>query len=461
MKRILTTVTLLLMGLTVFTLPATAGSLNTMPNVKSDMLYSDYWANNSEQPNRIIMDESAITTFNKNVIKNLPNIVYDLQSYPDALSHQELTTLLRTYTFPTDARYINGISVGNEYYLTLQKNMNFIQVKSNNPVQYAFAVQRADMRTFPTMDAALEAPGDFEFDLFQETAVEALQPLIVLHSSADKKWSFVQMNNYRGWVQNEKIALTEKAEWRAYQRAENFLIVTGPSMSLGNNPFSPNLSELYLGMGTKLPLVDPSEILPLVDNQSPAGNYVVKIPTRNSQGNAVFKQALVSVAKDVHEGYLPYTHNNILKQAFKLQGERYGWGGSFQGHDCSSFVRDVYSSFGFQLPRNADEQESAPGKTLALDEKMTATERTRLLQTLQPGALLYMNGHVMMYLGTENGIPYIIHDIAANGDVEQKLPNGKLKRVPINQITVTSLHLTRVNNKQLLNLVRLGKSIEQ
>lgn len=448
------------MGLTVFVLPVAAGPMNTMPNVKQDMLYSDYWLKEVQQPNRIIMDAEAIATFNKNLIQKLPTIVHDLQAYPENLSQQELTTLLTGSTFPTETRYFNGTGVGKEYYQALQKNMNLDQVKSSNRVQYGFTVQRADLRTFPTMNASFEAPNDLEFDQFQETAVEALQPLVVLYSSADKKWFYVQTTNYRGWVQNEKIALAEKDEWCNYQNAEKFLIVTGPNLSLGYNPYSSTLSEFSLGMGTKLPLAAPDEVLPLVDNQSVAGNYVVKIPTRNPQGNAVFKLALVSVAKDVHEGYLPYNRSNILKQAFKLQGERYGWGGSFHSHDCSSFVRDVYSVFGFQLARNADEQEAAPGKNLPLDEKLTATERTRLLQTMQPGALLYMNGHVMMYLGNENGMAYIIHDIAANGDPEQKLPNGKLKRTPINQVTVTSLQLTRVNGKQLLNALHLAKGIE-
>lgn len=459
MKRLVTT-TLLLVSLTVFTFPANAGPMVTMPTVKQDMFYSDYWLSQVQQPNRIIMTEDAIATFNKNVIEKLPGTVYNLQTYPETLSKEKLTTLLQTYAVPTAPRYLNGVSVGNQYYQGLQKNTNISQVKSTNAVQYGFTVQRADIRTFPTMDVSLEAPNDTEFDQFQETAVEALQPLVVLHSSADKSWYFVQTANYRGWMQNEKIALTDKAQWLAYQNTGDFLVVTGPSLLLGNNPYSASLSELSLGMGVKIPLADPSEVPPLVDNQSISGNYVVKIPTRSPQGNAVFKLALISVAKDVHEGYLPYNRSNLLKQAFKLQGERYGWGGSFASHDCSSFVRDVYSSFGFQFARNADEQESAPGKTLVLDEKMMLAERTRLLSTLPPGSLLYMNGHTMMYLGNENGMSYIIHDIAAYGDPEQKLPNGKLKRTPINQVTVTPLELTRVTGKQLLSSIRLAKSFE-
>lgn len=460
MRRMLATVMLLLIGITGVMLPAHAAPTSTMLNVKPDMLYSDYWIKKLPQPDQMIMDGKSIAAFNKDVIQKLPSIVHDLQTYPENLSRQELTTLLTTSTFPTETMYLNGNSVGKEYYQALQKSMNISQVKDSNPVQYGFTVQRTDLRTFPTMDAVLETPNDTEFDQFQETAVEALQPLLVLYSSADQKWYYVQTYNYRGWVQNDKIALAEEDEWRNYQNIENFLVVTGPSLSLGCDPYSTATSELYLGMGTKLPLADATEIPQLVDNQSVAGNYVVKIPTRNSQGRAVFKLALVSIAKDVHEGYLPYTRSNILKQAFKLQGERYGWGGSPQAHDCSSFTRDVYSVFGFQLARNADEQEATPGKTLALAEKLTVAERIHLLESMDPGALLYMDGHVMMYLGNENRVAYIIHDIAAHGDPEQPLANGKLQRVPINQVTVTDLQLTRVNGKPLLSALHLAKQIE-
>lgn len=460
MKRIGTTVLLVIMGLMVSTLSATAGPLSTMPNVKQDMLYSEYWTKKLQQPNKIIMNADGVAAFNSGVIRKLPATVYDLQAYPESLSRQELTTLLTTATLPTQTLYNKGVSIKKEYYQALDKNRNINQVKDNNPVQYGFTVKRADLRTFPTMDAALETPKDIEFDQFQETAVEALQPLIVLHSSKDKKWFYVQTYNYRGWIQKETIGLTDKAEWRNYQNPTNFLIVTGPSLSLGYNPYSSTLSELRLGMGTKLPLANDSEVPDLVDNQSPAGNYVIKVPTRNSQGHVVFKPALVSVAKDVHEGYLPYNYSTLLTQAFKLQGERYGWGSSLQSHDCSSFTRDVYSVFGFQLPRNADEQEAVPGNTLVLEETLTAAERTQLLATLQPGALLHMNGHIMMYLGNENGVAYVIHDIAANGDPQQKLSNGKLKRVPINQVTVTDLQLTRVNGKQLVNSLHLAKEIK-
>lgn len=454
----------MVLALAVVLLPAAsagAAPISRMPDVQPAMLSSDYWQGKVSKPQQIVMEEAAIARYNAGVISRLPGVVYDLTAYPAALSQQELTALLTKTPLPTATLYVNGTPVGAAYYQMLQDNRNIAQIKASHAVQYGFTVQRADLRTFPTADAALESPQDIEFDQFQETAVEAAQPLLVLHQSQDGQWLYVQTYNYRGWIAAEKIAVTSRQAWLDYQQATEFLVVTGPALELGYNPYTPALSGLRFGMGVKLPLVRAAEVPALVDNQAPSGNYVVKVPTRSSTGQAVFTLALVGAGQDVHEGYLPYTRANVLQQAFKLQGERYGWGGSFQTRDCSAFTHDVYSVFGLQLARNADEQEAAPGPAIALPESLSAAERLSRLSNLQPGALLYMNGHVMMYLGMEQGKAYIIHDIAAQGDAAQGQVNGRYRRLPINQVTVTTLDVTRVNTKTLLQSLHLAKEIRE
>jgi len=54
---------------------------------------------------------------------------------------------------------------------------------------------------------------------------------------------------------------------------------------------------------------------------------------------------------------LPFTRANLLRQAFRFLGERYGWGHDYQGRDCSGFVSEVYRSMGVQLPRNTSDAE--------------------------------------------------------------------------------------------------------
>lgn len=450
--------------LTASMVPANSGvaaPLSVMPHVTTEMLDASYWIEKLNDPDQVIMNSREIEIFNAEIMRKLPTTVYDLTSYPDSLSKQDLTKLLLKYSFPTSTLFTNGRAIEAAYYDNLKSLMNFEGVQETNSVQFGFTVKRADIRTFPTDDAVLESADDIEFDQFQETAVGPAEALLVLHTSKDGKWFFVQNHDYLGWMKADSIAVGSKDEWLNYQKSNQFLVVTGNMLQLGFNEYSPELSELAFGMGAKLPLAVGDEIPRLVDNQSVAGNYVVKIPVKNQAGQLDFKLALVSAASDVYEGYLPYTRASILKQAFKMQGQRYGWGGSFHSRDCSAFIQDIYAVFGFQLPRNADEQENSAGITVNIPEQATRLERAALLSKMKPGATLHMNGHVMLYLGEENGHEYIVHDIAAQGDSNHPLPEGKLKRVPINQVAVTDVELLRSNGKQLLESLRTLKQIEK
>ena len=57
---------------------------------------------------------------------------------------------------------------------------------------------------------------------------------------------------------------------------------------------------------------------------------------------------------------LPLTRANIIRQAFKFLGERYGWGHDYNARDCSGFVSEVYRSMGVQMPRNTSDQGVSP-----------------------------------------------------------------------------------------------------
>jgi hypothetical protein len=70
---------------------------------------------------------------------------------------------------------------------------------------------------------------------------------------------------------------------------------------------------------------------------------------------------LLPANSDSSDDYLPLTRANLIRQAFKFLGERYGWGHSYDARDCSGFVSEVYRSMGVQLPRNTRDQAVSPG----------------------------------------------------------------------------------------------------
>ena len=81
----------------------------------------------------------------------------------------------------------------------------------------------------------------------------------------------------------------------------------------------------------------------------------------------------------------------------------YGWGGLFFSTDCSSALKNIYAAFGIWLPRNSGAQ-AAIGKQVNLS-KLSAAERQNYI--LRYGApfttLIHVPGHIMMYLGGEDG----------------------------------------------------------
>jgi hypothetical protein len=107
-------------------------------------------------------------------------------------------------------------------------------------------------------------------------------------------------------------------------------------------------------------------------------NYVLKLPVRRKSGELEFKLALLPAASDVALGYMPYTRANLIRQIFKTNGNRYGWGGMLEARDCSALVLEVYRCFGFDLPRNSEDQAASAGKTLDLKGHSRACKQEML-----------------------------------------------------------------------------------
>ncbi|MEG6566775.1 SH3 domain-containing protein [Thermoanaerobacterium saccharolyticum] len=424
-----------------------------IPGTKSEMLDAEYWIEKIPDRDHLIMMQDDIIKFNQKIVEKCDS-VYDLRSYRDSFTYDELLSLIKEYKLPEKEMYFgNGEVVKSDFYHHIADNLNITEIKEVNPVQYGITIRKTSIRSFPTEIAVYSRKGDIEFDRFQETSCQAIEPVIVLHESKDKKWYFVQMYNYKGWAKVTDIAIAKnKEEVFDYLDTDDFIVVTGNRVRTQSNPYDDDVSEIQLDMGTRVPLE--KDMPDTIGNQSTYGNYVVKLPSRDDKGNLVFKDGLISMKEDVHQGYVPYTRANILNQAFKLIGDRYGWGDSFNGRDCSSLIMHIYKTFGFRLPRNADEQERCPGIVHQFSDDLSLIDRIEAFKGIKPGAALYMPGHAMMFVGIDGGVPYIIHDFTGyaerNGD--------KYDFIPVNEVMVTSSLLITADGKMFLE--RIIKSVQ-
>lgn len=429
-------------GLTALFMPAAvqAGSITVMPAVTPAMLHQEFWIDKLKEPDKVILDQQQIAAFNQQTIAKLPDKVYDLHKYPDYVSKADLLKLITLPEMPASVQYVNGQPATAAYYRALAAACNVAAINANTPVRYGFTVTRASIRTFPTADCVTSQPEDREFDNFQETAIDPAEAVIILHQNANNDWYFVQTYNYRGWLPAGAVAVTtSRQEWQQYQSTAEFLSVTARKLIVGDREFA---------MGAKLLLADNQSSPTLVEQLTAAGKYAVRLPVRDPNGQLAFELAAVPADDQVVKGYLPYTRANIIRQVFKLQGERYGWGGMYGGWDCSSLVLDVYRSFGFKLPRNADEQELAAGRTV----NFAGSDRINQLTDLEPGAAVYMPGHTMMYLGEQDGRPYTIHALGSH--------TTAAGRIAVMRVVVSDVSLKLRSGKTFLQALTTGKQFQ-
>jgi len=252
------------------------------------------------------------------------------------------------------------------------------------------------LRYLPESEGWYEAPHDTHYDLIQALTLYPAEPLAVLAESRDKKYCFVQLRNYVGWVDKTEIAFVDHDKWLKYAAPQDFLVFTAGEkrINLGDG------STLLFQMGARLPLKKAK-----VQRD---GTWLAVVPV-SVQGDVVEKLVSIPADKTVHKGWLPYSENNVLRQAFRFLGELYGWCGLEEGVDCSLFTADVYRSFGLDIPGDAVEQRTAMPMRKDI-EKLGREGKLEAIGSCRPGDLLFTEGHVMLYLGKDDrGEPHIIH----------------------------------------------------
>lgn len=409
-------------------------------------LTPEYWIGKIDNPGAIVRDAGWIGAFNARSFEIDPYMV-DITAYPDRVSGPDVVRAIGSVSKPSEAPLFYRDDDDPDRlepvdYDRYRSRLALDRVPETVDVRFGLMIARSDMRAWPTRDFAIQSPETRDLDRFQENALFPGEMVAVLHESADGRWYFVRSYNYHAWVRAHRVVPGARAAILDYVRNDRFLVVTGSKARTNFNPVDRSISELQLDMGVRLPLVGPDELPGHVDGQNVASSHAVKLPVRDENGQLDFRTVLIGRGQDVLEGYLPYTHENVIRQAFKFLGERYGWGHSYNGRDCTGLVLDVYRSMGFALPRNSKQQGNSPiGHNVRLDQAATRQERLDALSAAAPGDLLYAPGHVMIFLGFDAGEPWVIHHMSGSGWVDE---NGAPIEGIMNGVGVTPLLSTEM-----------------
>ncbi|MGY0504465.1 C40 family peptidase [Luteimonas sp. e5] len=409
-----------------------------IPHVSRAQLTPEYWARRSQAPDSALLDAEAIAAQNARLYAEDPSM-HDLRAVPARLPGSDVRKRIESLSkAPSRTLYdIDGKPIPAARIEAWVRDANIAAIPTEVSVRHALVTRRADLRTFPTATRVFSRVGDTDIDRFQESAVFPGTPVLPLHHSRDGEWVFVISPRYAAWMRSDHLAEGVAADVFGYAERRPWLIVTGARAETVYAPEQPQLSRLSLDMGTRVPLLTDWPANRAVNGQLPAGAWVIELPVRDADGRLRLSPALLPRSSDVSTHYLPLTTRTLLTQGFKFLGERYGWGHSYDARDCSGFVSEVYAGFGVQMPRNTSDQGKSPAfNTLEVPESMSREERIELMKTLQAGDLIYIPGHVMMVLGHEDGLTYVIHDTPG---VRYRDEHGNSTRYPLNAVSVTPL----------------------
>lgn len=321
-------------------------------------------------------------------------------------------------------------------------------VKEYSPAVWpGICISRADVKK--KLGAWQESPCDWtEKDGDNQiTVLLPNEPVVIVRESSCKEWYYLYARNAAGWVRKDCIADCGGSDCDIQQRngrQPDFYVITASRWRTECNPKYKCVSQIPLYMGTILKKCNGKEFAGFPYN----GNIAALFPIKNQNGQYEERQIQLTQAAGAVCGFLPCTAENILKLAFSMLGEVYGWGGSLDSRDCSMMVHDIFACFGICLPKDTTGLQSLKGLDIFMDlTSYSKEEKEQILTRLRPGAVLGFPGHVMIYLG-KTGQDYYV--ISQTGHFYQKTDTG-FEKVTVNSCVVNSLSVYRKNEKTWLN----------
>ncbi|MCI4567403.1 SH3 domain-containing protein [Lysobacter sp. CFH 32150] len=421
-------------------------------------LSPEFWVARAERPDAVVMDRATIAAQNAKLMQ-VDDSMHDLHQIPATLTRAQVKAWIEDLSQrPTKPLFdVDGNAIPTATLDGVVDALNLDAVPETQPTRYGLVVHRAPLRTFPTLLRVFSSRGDTDIDRFQENALFPGTPVVITHASRDGGWLFVVSPRYAAWIEKHHVAEGPQDVVLGYAERTPYRIVTGAKAETVYTRERPQVSELQLDMGVRVPLAAVPTNAP-VNGQHPYTSWILELPVRRDDGTLGFAPALLQKNTDNTDDYLPLTQANLIRQAFKFLGERYGWGHDYNGRDCSGFVSEVYRSMGVELPRNTSDQSVSPAlNRIPFSATDGREKRMAAVAALQVGDLIYIPGHVMMMIGRIDGVPYVIHDTNGGSYLGA---DGQLHSMHLNGVSVTPLTPLQFNTTQtyvdrITNIVRI------
>ena len=419
--------------------PETLIASPLLPNVTPEIVKPEFWIKKIKNPTNLLFTPEKIHKMNEENLKRQDLRLCRIKDLKEDWTKEEILSLLKEdwehFGRTGEVQYGKSrILLGESFWNELKNKLNQDSIKESARMLFGLIVKRTDIRVFPTDELSMSTPNNYEFDRFQHSSISPGSPIGIYHFSKDKEWAYVQTHFIRGWVHTHDLAIAkQRSEVVDYEEAKDRLIVTGNFINFFDDP-SFRKPVFLAQMGDTFPLLSI-----LGGTQMTNACYVIHIPEREDNGFLILRKGYIRADEDVHRGFLPYTQENVARQAFKMLNHPYGWGDRLGGRDCSRFIMDLFTTFGILMPRNSKEQ-AMVGIDLGLVKGKTIKEKQKVLdQAIPLATTLRCPGHIMLYLGNDKGKHYAIHSIWG---IQNRGKSGLVSE-KIGKVVVSDLSLGR------------------
>lgn len=311
---------------------------------------------------------------------------------------------------------------------------------------HGIMVTNTALRAMPTHKPFFKNPDKagegYPFDYFSHAALWVGTPVFVSHISHDGLWVYVETQRVSGWVPVRDVARVDESfmtRWRSLPLGA--VMRDGVVLGSQHDYVSGRGAQSVMAhVGTLLPLQGADVLYPA---RSLDGRALVhKASLQNLSlspavaGNTPATQSSMAQGKSIQPYPVPLTAAALARVGNVMMGQPYGWGGYLDNRDCSALMLDIFTPFGLWLPRNSGQQAKA-GKVVSLAKLDASAKKALIRETGKPfTTLLWLPGHIVLYIGEYQGEPAIYHDIWG---VRVQDETGATSRGVIGKVAITSL----------------------
>ncbi len=317
----------------------------------------------------------------------------------------------------------------------------------------AVVVRDSDVRAVPTNKPYYLSPKGYPFDRYQNSLIFQGTPVLITHFNLDKTYAHIQSSFVYGWIKVSDLAYMRDKDIELLTKLKSYVM-----------PIKDKI-PLYTDYGDFYTDARVGELFALIPQSQNASQNPQKKELkaygflRDAKGYATL-QSVILDEKDFFVFPKAFNSENMAYFIDTMLGQKYGWGGLLGNRDCSAFTRDSFANFGILLPRNSYAQSRYANNYVDLSSMKAKEKEYYILKNATPfGTLIYLKGHIMLYLGAYNHQAIVAHSIwSVQTQKHFKTLSHKIGGVVITSLWLAEEHNGAFSKKKLLIDRVLGMS---